>query len=57
MLDLLKIAPPVRHSLVTRDSESNSLKSLCDLRRVVVVSEEDPLKDDKVGHGGALAVL
>ena len=42
-----------RHSLVTRaDLEPgpvNALKSLCDLRRVVVVSGPDPLRDDKAG--------
>lgn len=37
------------HSHVTRDEvASNALKSLCDLQRVVVVSEANPLKDDKV---------
>jgi hypothetical protein len=41
---------PLRHSHVIRDEvASNALKSLCDLQRVVVVSEANPLKDDKVG--------
>lgn len=41
---------PLRHSHVTHDDvASNALKSLCDLQRVVVVSEANPLKDDKVG--------
>ena len=40
-----------RHSLVTRFPEvreaTNALKSLCDLRRVVVISE-NPLEDENV---------